>query len=173
METQTLCLGSYGDGSDFFAMRGAVEAILYAEGLHCEVVAGADAYYHPGRSAKLVQGDVVYAQVGEVHPAAREAFDLPKRAVLAELNLQALLENSIPMGELTPLPRYPSVARDLALVMDESITVGPLMQAMRRAGGNLLESIELFDVYRGTQLEAGKKSVAFSLIFPRRGSYAY
>ena len=165
VETQTLCLGSYGDGADFFAIRGAIEAILYAEGIHCEVVAGADVYYHPGRSAKLVLGDVVFAKLGEVHPAAREAFDLPKRAVLAELNLQALLENAIPMGELTPLPRYPSVARDLALVMDESVSVGPLMAAMRRAGGNLLESIELFDVYRGTQLEEGKKSVAFSLLF--------
>ena len=165
VETHMLCLGSYGDAVDFFTVRGALEAILHACGLHCEVTAGADAYYHPGRSARLTCGEVVYAQVGEVHPAAREAFDLPRRAVMAELNLQALLENALPMGELKPLPRFPSVARDLALVMDETVAVGPLMAAMRRAGGNLLETIEMFDVYRGAQVGAGKKSVAFSLTF--------
>ncbi|MEA5146114.1 MAG: phenylalanine--tRNA ligase subunit beta, partial [Candidatus Limiplasma sp.] len=69
------------------------------------------------------------------------------------------------MGELKPLPRFPSVARDLALVMEEGVAVGPLMAAMRRAGGNLLENIEMFDVYRGAQLGEGKKSVAFSLLF--------
>ncbi|MDD3212687.1 MAG: phenylalanine--tRNA ligase subunit beta [Eubacteriales bacterium] len=164
-ETQTLCLGSYGENADFFSVRGALDAILYAEGVHCEVEPGADAYYHPGRSARLVNGDTVYAQVGEIHPDVLEAFDLPKRAVLAELNLQALLDNAVPMGELSPLPRYPSVARDLALVMDDAVAVGPLMAAMRRAGGKLLESIEMFDVYRGAQVGEGKKSVAFSLVF--------
>ena len=165
VETHMLCLGCYGEEADFFTVRGAIEAILYAEGIHCEIVAGADAYYHPGRSAKLVVGDTVYAQLGEVHPAVREAFDLPRRAVMAELNLQLLLTNAVPMGELKPLPRFPSVSRDLALSMAESVAVGPMMAAMRRAGGNLLEAIELFDVYRGAQVGEGKKSVAFSLTF--------
>ncbi len=164
-ETQTLCLGGYGEGADFYAMRGAVEALLHTAGIVCEIAPGADAYYHPGRSARLIQGDTVYAQLGEVHPVVREAFDLPRRAVLAELNLQAVFENAIPMGELSPLPRFPSVSRDLALVMDESVAVGPLMAAMKRAGGALLESIEMFDVYHGTQIGEGKKSVAFSLTF--------
>ena len=85
--------------------------------------------------------------------------------MLAELDLQALLANAVPMGELSPLPRFPSVARDLALVMDESVAVGPLMAAMRRAGGKMLESIQMFDVYRGAQVGESKKSVAFSLVF--------
>lgn len=164
-ETQTLCLGLYGEGADFYALRGAVEAVLHSAGIRCEAQAGGDAYYHPGRCARLTAGGVTYAQVGEVHPAAREAFDMPRRAVLAELSLQAVLEHSVPMGELKPLPRYPSVARDLALVMDEGVAVGPLMAAMRRAGGALLETLEMFDVYRGAQVGEGKKSVAFSLIF--------
>lgn len=164
-ETQTLCMGSYGEGADFFAVRGAVEAVLRAEGIHCEVTPGADVYYHPGRSARLMCGELMLAQMGEVHPEMMEAFDLPKRAVMAEINLQRVLENALPMGELKPLPRFPSVSRDLALVMEESVAVGPLMDAMRRAGGNLLEAIEMFDVYRGAQLGEGKKSVAFSLTF--------
>ncbi len=164
-ETHTLCLGSYGEMADFYTVRGALEAVLRAEGIACEVETGADAYYHPGRCARLVSGDTVYAQVGEVHPDVRAAFALPRRAVLAELNLQAVLEHATPMGELKPLPRFPSIARDLALVMNESIAVGPLLAAMRRAGGKLLESIRMFDVYRGAQVGAGKKSVAFSLLF--------
>jgi len=165
IETHMLSLGCYGEAVDFFTVRGAVEAILYSQGIQCEVVTGADAYYHPGRSARLMADGIEYATIGEVHPAALERFDLPRRAVLAEVNLQALLDNAIPMGELKPLPRFPSVARDLALAMDESVAVGPLMAAMRRAGGSLLESIELFDVYRGAQVGIGKKSVAFSLLF--------
>lgn len=165
LETQTLCLGSYGEGADFYAVRGAVEAILHARGIRCEVEAGGEAYHHPGRCARLTADGVLYARLGEVHPAVREAFDLPRRAVIAEIDLQAVLAHTVPMGELKPLPRFPSVARDLALVMDEAQAVGPLMAAMRRAGGNLLETIELFDVYRGAQVGQGKKSAAFSLIF--------
>ena len=164
-ETQTLCLGAYGPQEVFFTVRGAVEAILRAAGVTCEVVPGGDAYYHPGRCARLVRGDVTFAAVGEVHPDVRERFDMPRRAVMAEINLQTLLEAFRPMGEMKPLPRFPAVARDLALVMDEAVAVGPLMAAMRKAAGRLLESIELFDVYRGAQVGPGKKSVAFSLTF--------
>ncbi|MCI5956755.1 MAG: phenylalanine--tRNA ligase subunit beta, partial [Clostridiales bacterium] len=164
-ETQTLCLGAYGADVDFFTVRGAVEAILHASGITCTVEPGADVYYHPGRSARLMRGGVVFAQIGEVHSAVRERFDMPKRAVIAEVNLQTLLESHKPMGEMKPLPRFPAVARDLALVMDEGVAVGPLMGDMRKAAGKLLESIQMFDVYRGIQVGANKKSVAFSLTF--------
>lgn len=164
-ETQTLCLGSYGPDVDFFSVRGALEAILRACGITCEVEAGADIYYHPGRYARLTRGGVVFAKLGEVHPDVRERFDLPKRAVVAELNLQTLLTYAKPMGEMKPLPRFPAMQRDLALVMEESVAAGPLMAAMRKAAGNLLESIEMFDVYRGIQVGLGKKSIAFSLTF--------
>ncbi len=164
-ETQTLCLGSYGPDVDFFTVRGALEAILRTCGIACEVEAGGDVYYHPGRCARLKRGGVVFAQLGEVHPAVRERFDMPKRAVVAEMNLQTLLTYARPMGEMKPLPRFPATQRDLALVMDEAVAVGPLMTAMRKAAGSLLESIEMFDVYRGIQVGLGKKSIAFSLTF--------
>ena len=164
-ETQTLCLGAYGPEEDFFTVRGAVEAILRAGGIACEVEAGGDAYYHPGRCARLTRGGVTFAVVGEVHPDVRERFDMPRRAVMAEINLQTLLTYFRPMGEMKPLPRFPAVQRDLALVMEEGVAVGPLMADMRRAAGKLLESMELFDVYRGAQVAAGHKSVAFSLTF--------
>lgn len=165
VETQTLCLGAYGAEVDFFTVRGAVEAILHACGIQCEVTPGADCYYHPGRSARLVRGGTTFAQIGEAHPEVRERFDMPRRAVVAELNLQTLLTYLKPMGEMKPLPRFPAMLRDLALVMDEATAVGPLMSDMRRAAGSLLESIQMFDVYRGVQVGLGKKSVAFSLTF--------
>ena len=164
-ETQTLCLGSYGPDVDFFTVRGALEAVLRMCGITCEVEVGGDCYYHPGRKARLVRGGVVFAQLGEVHPAVREKFDMPKRAVVAELNLAILLEYAKPMGEMKPLPRFPAMQRDLALVMEESVAVGPLMSEMRKAAGKLLESIEMFDVYRGVQIGEGNKSIAFSLTF--------
>ena len=140
-------------------------ASLRAGGIACEVEAGGDADYHPGRCARLVRGGVTFATVGEVHPDVRERFYLPKRAVMAEINLQTLLTYFRPMGAMKPLPRFTAVERDLALVMDESVAVGPPMAAMRKAAGKLLESMEMFDVYRGAQVAAGKKGVAFLLTF--------
>ncbi len=164
-ETQTLCLGSYGGQTDFYSMRVTAEAVLASQGIECTVEPGAEVYYHPGRCATLRVGDVVFAKVGEIHPAVQEAFDMPRRAVMAEINLELLRKHATPMGPLKPLPRFPSVTRDLALVMEETVAVGPLMAAMRKAGGQLLENIEMFDVYRSEQLGIGKKSVAFSLAF--------
>ncbi len=164
-ETQTLCLGAYGADADFYTMRSTVEALLAAQGITCQVEAGGEAYHHPGRCAKLIRGRDVFAVIGEVHPTVRENCDMPKRAVVAEINLTQLLTFAKPMGEMKPLPRFPAMSRDLALVMDESGLVGPLMADMRKAAGNLLENIQMFDVYRGAQLGESRKSVAFSLTF--------
>ncbi|HPJ02884.1 MAG TPA: phenylalanine--tRNA ligase subunit beta, partial [Candidatus Limiplasma sp.] len=164
-ETPTLCLGAYGGEMDFYAMRGAAEAVLQSQGIAYMVEVAAEPYLHPGRSAVLRDGDTVYATLGEVHPAVRDTFDMPARAMIAEINLALVQKAASPLGQLKPLPRFPSVARDLALVMEESVAVGPLMNAIRKAGGDLLEEVEMFDVYRSEQLGKGKKSVAFSLIF--------
>lgn len=164
-ERQTLSIGLYGENADFYELRGVCEAILRAMGVRCEVVTGGDCYYHPGRVARLERKGVIYATLGEVHPDVLAAFELPKRALIAEMDLDAIMRDAVPMGEVTPLPRFPAVARDLALVMDESVAVGPLMQTMKKSAGNLLESIKLFDVYRGLQVGLGRKSVAFSLVF--------
>ena len=139
-ETQTLCMGIYGEDVDFFTLRGAVEALLTACGISCEVEAGGDCYYHPGRCARLVRGQQVFAVLGEVHPTVREAFDMPRRAIVAEINLAQLLEYGKPMGEMKPLPRFPSMSRDLALVMDEERERGPAdglhAQGCGRAAGD-------------------------------------
>ncbi|MCL1854444.1 MAG: phenylalanine--tRNA ligase subunit beta [Clostridia bacterium] len=164
-ETQWLCLGIYGENADFFALRGVVEALLAIFGIPWEVVPGADSYYHPGRCARLIRNDILYAQLGEAHPNLLEAFDMPRRALVAEVNLQRMLADAVPMGEVKPLPRFPAVTRDLALAMAESVAIGPLMADMKKSAGNMLESLTLFDVYRGIQLGLSRKSAAFSLSF--------
>lgn len=164
-ESPALSLGAYGLGLDFYSIRGAVETICAQEGVAVKVVAGADRYYHPGRSARLLCGEKVIAQLGQIHPDIAAAQDLPEETLLAEVDLVALYECAQPMGEVAPISRMQAVSRDIALVMDEKQQLGPVMDAIREAAGPLLEDVRLFDVFRGVQLGLGKKSAAFSLVF--------
>ena len=105
------------------------------------------------------------AQVGEIHPDVAEAFEIETRVYVAEVNLFLIPELQQPIPAVKALPRFPAVTRDIALVMNESVEAGPLMDAIRKAGGKLLEDVTLFDIYRGEKLGADKKSIAFALSF--------
>ena len=164
-ETQTLCLGVYGKEEDFYTLRGAVEQLLRHRGIAFDIVPGGESYHHPGRCARLMQGETVLCTLGEVHPAVRENFDMPARALVAEISLETIAALSQPMGAVKPMPRYPAVSRDLSLVMAESTSVGPLMADMAKAAGAILEDVKLFDVYRSAALGADMKSVAFAFVF--------
>ena len=164
-ENQSLCLGLYGKDVDFYTARDATWKLLEQMNIAVKPVKASQPYYHPGRCATLNCGDEILAWVGEVHPDVRERFDMPERAYICEIDLEKVKALKTPMGEVKAMPRYPAVSRDLALVMEESQEVGPMMDAMRRAGGQLLESLRMFDVYRGAQLGEGKKSVAFNYTF--------
>ena len=164
-ETQKLALGLYGKNADFYALRGAVERMLHHLGIATVIEAGGEAYHHPGRCATMKAGDQVVCVLGEVHPAVRDRFDMPARAYIAELDLSVLAALRTPMGAVKPMPRYPSVTRDLSLVMDESVQVGPMLSDMAKAAGNILEDAKMFDVYRSPLLGPDKKSIAFSFVF--------
>ena len=164
-ESPAMSIGAYGKDLDFFSIRGAVEALLKTEGIVCKIVPGADCYYHPGRSARLVCGDKVIAQLGQVHPDITAAMDLPEVTLLAEIDMVAMYDCAQVMGHVNPISRMQAVSRDIALVMKEEVNLGPVMDTLREAGGALLEDIRLFDVFRGKQLGDGLKSCAFSLIF--------
>ena len=103
------------------------------------------------------------AVVGEIHPEVAEAYELNGRVYIAEINLPKLFRAAKQMGYVKGLARFPAVSRDLALVVRDSQPVGPMMEAMREAGGKLLEDIQMFDVFRGPQVGLERKSVAFSL----------
>ncbi len=162
---------SWGDHApaqtDFFALKGVVEALLQGLHLRGAVFEAADhPTFAPGRAARLALGPRTLGFLGEIRPAVRRAFDLPPGPVcLAELDLEALVEAVPPLSALTPVPRFPPALQDIAVVVDDAVSAADLAGAIRAAGGALLADVRLFDVYRGGQLPPGKKSVAFSLAF--------
>ena len=164
-ETRKLCLGLYGKDADFFTMRGVVERLLKQLGITFDVSRSDEVYLHPGRQAKLTQGDQVVCVLGEVHPTVRENFDMPSRALIAEMDMEVIAQLQTPMGAVKPMPRYPAVSRDLSLVMAESTEVGPLLADMAHAAGSILEDAKMFDVYRSVAVGKDMKSVAFSFVF--------
>ena len=164
-ETRKLCLGLYGKDADFFTMRGVVERLLKQLGIAFDVSRSDEVYLHPGRQAKLTQGEQVVCVLGEVHPTIRENFDMPYRALIAEMDMEVIAQLQTPMGAVKPMPRYPAVSRDLSLVMAESTEVGPLLADMAHAAGSILEDAKMFDVYRSVAVGKDMKSVAFSFVF--------
>ena len=122
-----------------------------------------DPSYHPGRCAAVCAGGEQIGVIGQIHPLVARNYGADTDLYCAELSFDALLAAQGPGAEYVPLPRFPAVNRDIALVCREEVTVGALTACIRRAGGKLLRDTALFDVYRGTGIAAGSKSVAFSL----------
>ena len=164
-EQPSLCIGAYGNGVDFYLIRDIVIDMLSQFGVQAKIVPGAEPYHHPGRAAKLMAGDRCIATVAELHPNVMQAFEITRRTIIAEVNLEMLCELHTKVGHVRALPKFPAVTRDIALVMEEGTTVGSVLDVIRKTGGALLEKAEMFDIYRGAQLLSGKKSVAFSLTF--------
>ncbi len=165
LEIPTLCLGLYGAEEDFFSLKGILESLFDSFGVQPDYTRSGEPYLHPGRQAVAKLGDTVLATFGEVHPTVCDTYTLTTRVYVAEVDLQALFAIEKPRVLYKALPRFPAVERDLALLCDEDLPVAEIEKIIRRAGGKLLESVDLFDVYQGTQIEAGKKSVAYSLKF--------
>ncbi|MDE7219443.1 MAG: phenylalanine--tRNA ligase subunit beta [Oscillospiraceae bacterium] len=164
-EPKMLTLGAYGEGYTFFTMKGAVEALL--RDLRMEDVTFAacqdDPSYHPGRCAGVYAGGKLLGVMGQIHPAVAANYDVDCELYCAELSFEALLEAQGPGVEYSPLPRFPAVSRDIAVVCRDEVTVGALEACIRKAGGKLLRDIALFDIYKGQGVAEGSKSVAFSL----------
>ncbi len=166
MEAQILTLGAYGNGMDFFTMKGAVEALL--KGVRAKDVrfepCAEDPSYHPGRCAYAYSGSDIVGVFGQIHPLAAQNFGVDGELYCAELSFDELLMAQGPDPVYAPLPKYPPITRDIAVVCDESVTVGALEAAIRRGAKGLLKEVSLFDIYRGKNLGEGKKSVAFNLV---------
>ena len=164
-EPKILSLGAYGDGMDFFTLKGGIEAILRAcriKDVRFEACTD-NASYHPGRCAKVYAGDVELGVFGQIHPLVAAIYGVDAEIYAAELRFDALysVRGGIPVYQ--PLPKFPAVTRDIAVVCAESVTVGALEDCIRRGAKGLLKKVELFDIYRGIGVAPGSKSVAFSL----------
>ena len=164
-EPKMLVLGTYGPNVSFFTLKGELEAVFAA--LRTKKVSytavSDNPTYHPGRCAKVSIDGVDVGFMGQIHPLVAQNYDLDCEVYCAEISFTKVLELLLPDVTYTPLPKYPSVTRDLSFVCQESVTVGQAEAVISAAGGKLLRNVKLFDIYRGANIGEGKKSLAFSL----------
>ncbi len=166
IEKKMLSMGAYGDEVDFFSLKGSVEAIL-KELRVADITFRAvtdNPSYHPGRCAQVLAGGTVLGVFGQIHPLTARNYDVDAEFYCAELSFEALMDSKGADPEYVPLPKFPAVTRDIAVVCSESVTVGELEAVIRKGAKGLLKEVALFDIYRGSGVEAGKKSVAFNLV---------
>ncbi|QNL43276.1 phenylalanine--tRNA ligase subunit beta [Oscillibacter hominis] len=164
-EPKVLSLGAYGEGCDFFHLKGAVEAILSGLRISGAVYTAVrdNPSYHPGRCAQVsVDGEVI-GVFGQIHPNVAANYGMDTEVYAAELSFNALYAHKGADPIYTPLPKYPSVTRDIAVVCRREITVGQLEDCIRRGAKGLLKDVALFDIYTGKGVAEGFKSVAFNL----------
>ncbi len=164
-EPKFLLMGAYGASENFFTLKGELEAIL--NGLRVPKVSycaeNNNPSYHPGRCAKVSVGDEVLGYIGQIHPLVAKNYGIDCEVYCVEINFDRLFAIQKPEPTYIPLPKYPTVSRDIAVVCDESVTVGEIEAVIISSAGKLLRSVRLFDIYRGTGIAEGKKSLAFAL----------
>ena len=163
-ERLKVMIGFYGHG-DFYSLKGICDEILRTAGIKATYTAcTTDSTFHPGRCAVLTASDGTYlGTIGELHPIVAQNYTIGAPVYLAELDFENIFASANMKKSFKQLPKYPASTRDFSFVCDEDITVGAIEEAMRTSGVSLIESIKLFDVYRGKQLGEGKKSVSFSV----------
>jgi len=166
-EQDSMAIAVYGQNESFFTLKGMVVELLYCLGIKKLVFEREPSYgaYHPGRCARIFYGGTELGIMGEVHPDVCEKYGIDTRCYCCELRFDMVILHANVEKLYKPLPKYPSVLRDIALLADEDMPVSVLKEIIIESGGGLLESAELFDVYRGRQVAEGKKSVAFALSY--------
>ena len=165
-EPKYLSLGAYGDGVDFFSFKGSIETLLHELRItDVKYVACTDNdSYPPGRCAKVYAGETYLGVFGQIHPLVAANYGMDTEVYTAELSFDAMYEKRGDIPVYQPLPKFPAVTRDIAVVCDEAVTVGALEESIRRGAKGLLKDVSLFDIYRGPGVAIGKKSVAFNLV---------
>ena len=164
-EVPNLVLGMYGDDKDFFTLKGVVENLLDTLAIReYDVDAKSDdPTFHPGRCAVLSKDGEEFGIIGEVHPLVCANYGINTRVYVGKLKLRKLFAMMETQRSYVPMPKFPASTRDLALLCDDALPVMTMEKAIKAAAGKILEKIELFDVYKGSQIAQGKKSVAFNI----------
>lgn len=164
-EVPNLVLGMYGDDKDFFTLKGVVENLLDTLAIReYDVDANSDdPTFHPGRCAVLSKDGEEFGIIGEVHPLVCANYGINTRVYVGKLKLRKLFAMMDTQRSYVPMPKFPASTRDLALLCDDALPVMTMEKAIKAAAGKILEKIELFDVYKGSQIAEGKKSVAFNI----------
>lgn len=165
-EKNVLTIGIYGD-CDYLDLKGIVENVIDGLGITKAkyVRESENPSYHPGKTASLMVRNKKVGVFGEIHPDVTESYGIDVDCYVAELDLDALFEASSTTKTYKPLPKFPAVTRDIALLCDDSILVAEIEETIRKAGGNLVEKVQLFDIYKGAQIPEGKKSIAYAIAY--------
>ena len=166
-ERMHFTLGMYGAG-DFFDMKGVCEEFFEKIGMKERVTYDPNAgktYLHPGRQANMCYGKKVIGYLGEVHPAVADNYGIGDKAYIAVIDILSVLEFAGFAHKFTGIAKYPAVTRDLSLVVPKEVLAGQIEEVLEQRGGKILESYELFDIYEGSQIKEGYKSMAYSVVF--------
>ena len=166
-ERMMLTLGMFGEG-DFFDLKGVIEELTEKLGFAKEInyePTSEHPFLHPGRQANITKGKLSVGYLGQLHPEVVENYGMKKEVYVAVLDMQTVTMLTTFDRKYEGIAKFPSVTRDLALVVDKSVFVGEIEKVIKKCGGKMLESYKLFDVYEGAQVAPGKKSVAYSLVF--------
>ena len=154
------------DSVDFYDAKGTVEVLFNSLGVTgYQVIAGEHASLHPGKTAIFTKDGQVLATVGEVHPKVLDDFDINRKVYVFEINVEKLSSQVILLKAYQPLPKFPAINRDLAVVLPVEVSADKVMQGITASAGPLLSDVRLFDVYNGEQVAEGSRSLAFSLTF--------
>ena len=167
VENEVLSMVVFGDNEDFFTLKGVVEGILdnFCNGLKVEYVATNKTFLHPTRGADVLVNSKVVGYLGQIHPSIIEKLDADKAVYGCEIyydELKTMFNNKI---VAKPVSKFPIVERDLAVIVDNNVSCGDIINGIKQRGGKNLESVALFDIYQGAQIGEGKKSMAFNLVF--------
>ena len=165
-EKNVLTIGIYGD-CDYLDLKGIVENVIDGLGITKAkyVRESENPSYHPGKTASLMVRNKKVGVFGEILPDVTESYGIDVDCYVAELDLDVLFEASSTTKTYKPLPKFPAVTRDIALLCDDSILVAEIEETIRKAGGNLVEKVQLFDIYKGAQIPEGKKSIAYAIAY--------
>ena len=166
-ERMQFTLGFYGEG-DFFTMKGVVEQFLAAVGMTKKVEydpKNKKPYLHPGRQAEMIYDGIVIGYLGEVHPVVCDNYDLGTKAYVAVIDMPHIVERATFDHKYAGVSKFPAVTRDISMTVPKSVLVGDIEHVIAQRGGKILESVNLFDVYEGSQIKEGFKSVAYSITF--------
>ncbi|MDE7268814.1 MAG: phenylalanine--tRNA ligase subunit beta, partial [Lachnospiraceae bacterium] len=166
-ERMQFTLGMYGDG-DFFTMKGVVEEFLESIGMKEKVTYDPNAekpFLHPGRQALIQYRDKVIGYLGEMHPEVTDNYDIDTKVYVAVLDMPEIVPFASFDRKYEGIAKYPAVSRDISMVVPKTILVGDIEKIIAQRGGKILESYQLFDIYEGSQIKDGYKSVAYSITF--------
>lgn len=166
-ERMQFTLGFYGEG-DFFTLKGVAEEFFTSVGMYKKAVYNPEAgknFLHPGRQALISYDGVIVGYLGELHPEVLDHYNIGTKAYIAVLDMPNIIPFTTFDRKYTGIARFPAVSRDISMVVPKTILVGEIERVIEQRGGKILESYELFDIYEGSQIKEGYKSIAYSIVF--------